>query len=246
MVQLGGAAVYLAAHEIGMGTRESVPDVARNLSRWVDVDRRRASSTTQTLVELGAARDGAGHQRAVRPRAPLPGHGRLLHAVGAGARPGPAAGSPGSATATTSATRSCCSPRCCGTTCVVASRRATRRDDDVLQACARARRPGDRDDGAATRRCEGADVIYTDVWISMGQEARARAAARGVPALPAQRDLARLRQPRALVMHCLPAHRGEEITDARARRPAAASSSIRRRTACTPRRRIIIHLLDGV
>jgi len=37
MVQLGGAAVYLAAQEIGLGERESIPDIARNLSRWVDV-----------------------------------------------------------------------------------------------------------------------------------------------------------------------------------------------------------------
>src|SRR5262249_36243367 len=36
MVQLGGAAVYLSAQEIGMGKRETVPDIARNLSRWVD------------------------------------------------------------------------------------------------------------------------------------------------------------------------------------------------------------------
>jgi len=36
IVQLGGRAVYLSGHEIGFGTRESVPDVARNLSRWVD------------------------------------------------------------------------------------------------------------------------------------------------------------------------------------------------------------------
>src|SRR5918994_1354786 len=34
--QLGGRAVYLAGQEIGLGTRETVPDVARNLSRWVD------------------------------------------------------------------------------------------------------------------------------------------------------------------------------------------------------------------
>src|SRR5262249_28673320 len=51
MVQLGGAAVYLAAHEIGMGRRESVPDIARNLSRWVDVVAARVFSH-QTLVEL--------------------------------------------------------------------------------------------------------------------------------------------------------------------------------------------------
>src|SRR2546426_2202612 len=36
IVQLGGRAVYLSGPEIGMGTREAVPDVARNLSRWVD------------------------------------------------------------------------------------------------------------------------------------------------------------------------------------------------------------------
>src|ERR1043166_4715951 len=36
IVQLGGRAVYLAGHEIGLGTREAVPDVARNLSLWVD------------------------------------------------------------------------------------------------------------------------------------------------------------------------------------------------------------------
>ena len=47
MAQLGGAAVYLAAQEIGMGKRESVPDVARNLSRWVDVDRPRGCSPTR-------------------------------------------------------------------------------------------------------------------------------------------------------------------------------------------------------
>src|SRR5262245_5975885 len=51
MVQLGGAAVYLAAQEIGMGKRESVPDVARNLSRWVDGITARVF-THQTLVEL--------------------------------------------------------------------------------------------------------------------------------------------------------------------------------------------------
>src|ERR687888_812401 len=36
IIQLGGRAVYLSGQEIGLGTRESVPDVARNLSRWVD------------------------------------------------------------------------------------------------------------------------------------------------------------------------------------------------------------------
>src|SRR5215813_10034506 len=51
MVQLGGAAVYLSAQEIGMGKRESVSDVARNLSRWVDGITARVFAH-QTLMEL--------------------------------------------------------------------------------------------------------------------------------------------------------------------------------------------------
>src|SRR5262249_29149762 len=51
MIQLGGAAVYLTSQEIGMGKRESVADIARNLSRWVDVVTARVFSH-QTLVEL--------------------------------------------------------------------------------------------------------------------------------------------------------------------------------------------------
>ena len=53
MVQLGGAAVYLAAQEIGLGRRESVPDVARNLSRWVDVVAARVFSH-ETLRQMAA------------------------------------------------------------------------------------------------------------------------------------------------------------------------------------------------
>src|SRR5262249_58658037 len=51
MLQLGGNAVYLAAHEIGMGKRESVADIARNLSRWVDGITARVFAH-QTLVDL--------------------------------------------------------------------------------------------------------------------------------------------------------------------------------------------------
>jgi ornithine carbamoyltransferase len=61
--------------------------------------------------------------------------------------------------------------------------------------------------------CEGADVIATDVWASMGQEDlhAARVALLG----PYQLDEAKvaLGRPGCLVLHCLPAHRGEEITD---------------------------------
>jgi ornithine carbamoyltransferase len=59
----------------------------------------------------------------------------------------------------------------------------------------------------------GADVVYTDVWASMGQEAEA--AARRAVFLPYQvgERLFGLAKPDALFMHCLPAHRGDEVTD---------------------------------
>jgi ornithine carbamoyltransferase len=60
--------------------------------------------------------------------------------------------------------------------------------------------------------CEGADVIATDVWASMGQEAEA--AQRRVLLEPYRLDAGKLAlgRPGGLVLHCLPAHRGEEIT----------------------------------
>ena len=60
---------------------------------------------------------------------------------------------------------------------------------------------------------EGSDILYTDVWASMGQEEEH--AERVLVLMPFQvnADLIRRAKPDAIVMHCLPAHRGEEITD---------------------------------
>lgn len=66
------------------------------------------------------------------------------------------------------------------------------------------------DAGAAAR---GADVLVTDTWTSMGQEDDGLD--RLTPFRPYQinADLLSLADPEAIVLHCLPAHRGEEITD---------------------------------
>ncbi len=59
---------------------------------------------------------------------------------------------------------------------------------------------------------QGADVLYTDVWASMGEEAKAAEKKHAFTGFTLDEALLKLAHPEALVMHCLPAHYGEEIT----------------------------------
>ena len=89
------------------------------------------------------------------------------------------------------------------------------------------------DPAAAVR---DADVIYTDVWTSMGQEAEREERLKRFAPFQVNAALLAKAEPDCKVLHCLPAHRGEEITDDVIDGPRAPSSS-RPATACTPRRR---------
>jgi len=59
----------------------------------------------------------------------------------------------------------------------------------------------------------GAQVLYTDVWASMGQEEEAQARRKVLGKYQINNNLLKMADKEAIVMHCLPAHRGEEITD---------------------------------
>jgi ornithine carbamoyltransferase len=66
---------------------------------------------------------------------------------------------------------------------------------------------------SAGEAASGADAIYTDVWVSMGDEAEREARLRAFRGFTVDEELVSHAKPEAIVMHCLPAHRGEEISD---------------------------------
>lgn len=63
------------------------------------------------------------------------------------------------------------------------------------------------------KAAKGADLLYTDVWVSMGKEAESAARIKALQNYQINQSLVKLANPRALVMHCLPAYRGKEIDD---------------------------------
>jgi ornithine carbamoyltransferase len=210
MVQLGGAAVYLSAREIGLGLRESVSDVARNLSRWVDVVAARVFSH-RTLEQMAA-------------HATLP----VINALSDLEHPCQALADfftlwergldlPKLRLAWVGDGNNVCHSLLllaahCGTPVSVASPPGYEPDPAILDACrelgGRVRLTTDPREAA-----EGADVLYTDTWISMGQESDRERRLEAFQRYQVNETLLGFAQPDALVMHCLPAHRGEEITD---------------------------------
>ena len=67
-----------------------------------------------------------------------------------------------------------------------------------------------------------ADVLYTDVWASMGQELEAQKRKKAFQDYQINSQLLECAPPHAIVLHCLPAHRGEEITEEVLEEPAGA------------------------
>ena len=84
-------------------------------------------------------------------------------------------------------------------------------DEALLQSLGSSARVVVTDDLKAA--VSGADVLYTDVWVSMGKEAEAADRLRLLAPFQISKEIVDLAAPDALVMHCLPAYRGKEITE---------------------------------
>ena len=208
--QLGGGAVYLAPNDIQLGERESVADIARNLSRWVDIIMARTYSHDamlelarfSTIPVINGLSDlnhpcqvVADCQTLLEHRPRLDdlvvtfvgdGNNVVTSWINAASRLG-------------FEFRLACPPGYEPPAEVLAAARASGVGAvEILH-----------DPNAAA---EGADALYTDVWTSMGQEEEAERRKRDFADYQIDAALLTHAKPDALVMHCLPAHRGEEIT----------------------------------
>ena len=210
--ELGGHVVVLP-RDVAVGVREPVADVARNLERWVDgvVIRTFAqelveefASATKRLHVINALTDAEHPCQAIADFLTLQERfgslkGRTIAYVGDG---------------NNVATSLAHAAAMLGVNVHVASPEAYQLPHGVVQqATSRARH------GARLRlfnepadAVAGADAVYTDTWTSMGQEDEADDRRAIFAPYQVNEDLMALAKPGALFMHCLPAHRGEEVT----------------------------------
>jgi len=210
MAQLGGLALYLPAQEIQMGVREPVTDVVRNLGRWVNIIAARTyrHQTVEAMAQaagvpvINALSDLEHPCQALADFFTLLERGldleRLRLAwIGDG-------------------------NNVCHSILLLAALMGV----EVSVACppgyepnrsiqSVARTLGGRFQITPDARSavEGADALYTDVWTSMGREVEREARLEAFRPYQVNERLQALAKPAAVVMHCLPAHRGEEITD---------------------------------
>ena len=212
MTQLGGHAILLRPEQVGIGTRESPGDVARNLSLWVDglvartfshelleeLARAATIPVVNGLTDLLHPCQVMADLQTVAERSAL--KDAVVAYVGDG----------------NNMTNSLVyGAALLGLELRLATPASHRPDAGVWSRAERlasgsgARISWTEDPAEAVR---GAGFVYTDVWTSMGQEAEQQERRRILA--PYQLNAALVAHaPEAWVMHCLPAHRGEEITD---------------------------------
>lgn len=211
MVQLGGHALLLEMLTTRLGERESVPDVARNLARWVDGIMARtyshdtvlqlAESTQipvinaltdklhpcQVLADAQALREHKGDFQELKLAFVGDGNNVCASWFNLAAR------------LPLNVTLVCPPGYELEPAVVEFAQREARGEVKITH---------DLEEGLA-----GADAVYTDVWASMGQESESASRAKTFAPYQVNARIMKLANPGAIFMHCLPAHRGQEVTD---------------------------------
>jgi ornithine carbamoyltransferase len=214
VLQLGGSVICLGQDDIQLGQREPIKDVARVLPRYVDgiVVRtfahrdaeefaRYASCPVinglsdvmhpcQALADLFTIQEHFGRLKGLNLAYVGDGN-NVLHSLIEGAA-------------------------MLGVNVAVATPSGYRPAAAIWQEAARrakAHGASLRWDSAPKSAVRGADVVYTDVWVSMGKEQERRERLKTFRSYQLNRALLKNAKPECRIMHCLPAHRGEEIVD---------------------------------
>ena len=209
MNQLGGHVIFLGPAEVGLGTREAPADCARSLARWVDLITVRTFAQ-QTLEEMAAYSSVpvinaltdlyhpcqvlADCQTLLEHKGQLDG----LKIVFAGDGNNMVHSWLEAAAIVPFSFTLACPNGYEPVGAIVQKARAAGADIAVTHSLEDAAR--------------GADALYTDVWTSMGQEDEAEARRQAFRGYQVNSGIVALAKKSAVVMHCLPAHRGEEIT----------------------------------
>lgn len=212
--QLGGHSVYLTQSDINLGKRESIYDVSKNLERWMSavVVRTYAHQSCvdmaryMTIPVINALTDYEHPCQAVGDFLTAMEHlGSLKKKkfvfIGDG--------------------NNVCNSLMLmaaklGMNFVAATPEGYEPPDEVVKLSKKAAKESDsnleivRDPEVALR---DGNVVYTDVWVSMGQETEKETKQKAFQGYQINRELMKLANKSAVFMHCLPAHRGEEVTD---------------------------------
>ena len=214
MYQLGGNSIYLGPEQIKLGVRESIKDVAKTLSRYTDgivlrtfehrnvIELAKYANVPvinglsdllhpcQALADVYTIREKLKHKKGI-----------TLAYVGDGNN------------VCNSLLYACAKM---GINMHVATPKGYAPDKLVLKeakALAKVKNISLGLFNSPPLAAKGADVIYTDVWASMGQEKEARIRKKIFKDFQVNKNLTKFAKKNVLIMHCLPAHRGEEITD---------------------------------
>lgn len=225
MWQLGGLAINLDQEAIGLGTRESIGDVARTLSRYADaiLIRTFAHEKVLELAKYATIPVINGLSDLLHPCQALADVFTIMEKknVGAGFIPARSSGLHGIKVAYIGDGNNVChslmfAAAKLGMNLVIATPVGYEPKDEIVKlAFADAQKYGAEitiinDPVIAVK---DADIIYTDVWASMGQEREKGERIKKFKGYQINIELVKLAKPDFIFMHCLPAHRGEEVTD---------------------------------
>ena len=213
ITELGGHAIYLGSYEIDLGKRESPKDVAKVLSRYLKGIIARTFSH-KTVVELAKYSSIPVINGLTDYQHPCQALSDLFTIKEKKGLDGITVAFVGDGNNVLNSLM--LASLKLGVSVNVATPKAYCPDDKILRfARAAALSSGAKLDisNDPVKAASGADVLYTDVWVSMGQEKEAAKRIKAFEKFRLDDGIVGKAKPGCAVMHCLPAHRGQEITD---------------------------------